>query len=497
MEVVVSQSLKGARAVVLGAGPAGLAAALGLAVRGARVRVLDAHPDVESIDGGPRPVEAGGCAFPRGEVDVLMPNLVGAAFALADLRLSDFVRFEARDPALRVWNGAAGNYLDAVRSRQDLSVAVGGMNNAVSARFADFARSAEGAGRALEEGWLAAGPFPWYGGGVRRWRAAVAAMRPRGAEALVARQCPDPAVRALWRALAWRLGVCPFRSSAGVRGHAAVALFRGAWRPDGGMAMLRGALRRVAEMKGVRVVAGARVRRIEFDGTAVRRVVGDGFRPLRADIVVSSLGVGATASEVLADGHVRRWLEARGRLDPGMALRLYLGLSGGRTPADAAGVWIPSADPWEAHRQRDRWRVPPVDPEFLVERVDGAAGGSAPAAGCALRVTIPQPPATERWRWTERNVEGVREVVVGKMEAAGFDGLAGRVAVSHVELPGAPAPAGNRAPGRWSWARQPGPRVRGARGLYLAGPGTHPGPGLSFEVLSGLLAAEAAGRAGA
>ena len=67
--------------------------------------------------------------------------------------------------------------------------------------------------------------------------------------------------------------------------------------PDGGMSGLVSALLQVATLLNIQVMTGCTVERIEWEASGVRGVSGEGFKPLRADIVVSTLGSISTSEQ--------------------------------------------------------------------------------------------------------------------------------------------------------------------------------------------------------
>lgn len=479
MRTLISQNLKGARAVVIGAGPSGLAAAIGLATRGARVRVLERSLDPSPLRGDPPG---------PGDRSIEMPWIFGRLFAMADLRLTDFVRFEPVDPLMRI-RLPGGDGFDVHRDPGALAAEIGQRDADDGRRLAAMLESAEGLRAVAEDAWFGEPRRRGLGGsgggmgGARGLSVRLAMARRSTLEARMRRRFNHPAARALFHALADRMGACPGTAGSGLVAPLATVLLKGFWRPEGSLDALMAAMERVAVLRGARIMRGAEVERIETADGAARRVLGEGFRPLRIEIVVSTIGPLATAhllassdaekraARMMAEFSRRQW--ACWRFSAGAAASALL--AGGETYFDAD-------DHAEASRQVDLWRVPAAVPAI---RVHDEGGGEFSAW---VDAAAPSP----SFRWSEANAAAERNRLAARMEALGAAKLEAEGESRSFHPPAAGGPSRLVAVGRLGAARRPSTTWPGIRGLYQAGREAHPGPTLSLRVLGGALAAQAA-----
>lgn len=497
------QPLRECRAVVIGAGLAGLSAAIALAARGARVRVLEAAP---APGGRAARLRVGQYTFDLADETLTHPQVLGPLFALADLRLSDFLDFVPVDPLARALlpDGAS---VDLWRDPFALAGEIARTSPRDAERLARDLRAWEARGRALDDQW-----FRRAGGGMAGLARAIAspalselalAADPRTLTNWLSRRYQSRAVRDILAAVLLRSGRMPERAPAATRWLAALELARGAWAPVGGPGALVDALLRVANHLGVQIVCNCEVEKIEFEGGAVRNVVGRGFKPLRADIVVSTLAPVATLEACHPrSATMSRLARRRVAERPSRSLLVFLWGCSNRWPAlDRLETVVVAREPAETVRQLDDWRVPAAEPPLRVFNPTVLRSETAPLDGCALKVLVPVPALTSRFQWNADNVAPLRARVVKRLEAAGATDLGRHIAEELIVTPMDWArrlrlPGGalyGPAPDAWpTWLVRAPNRVAGVRGLYQAGKGAHPGPPLAGAIQSGLHAAQCA-----
>ena len=485
------------RAVVVGAGAGGLAA---LAARGARVRVLErnSHPG-----GRLTPIEAGPYRFDPAEPFVNYPHILGQLFALADLRLTDFLNFIPVRPVTR-FVFPDGQTLDLWRDPQRLAEEVARFSKEDARRIPQFLAEMESFATAIDDHFWTAAGRSWKGaaflaGHPRSWRHWRKLASPFSLEHLLRRRFTHERVRDIFRALALRPGGSA-RGPAALAFLAATEIRRGLWYPEGGMRAVLEALVRVATMLGVRFVFNATVERIEVEGGRVRRVNGSGFRPLRADIVVSTADPVDTAGRLLAPGNGTDRLAAqfRPRKARHSGLLVLLGCKKTHEALGQPETVFLSGSPWEEARQIERWRVAPPDPTLFVSAPSLLDPGLAPEGHSVLRLFAHQPPVSNRFVWNEANADAERDRVLRRVEKLGAQGLIASIEEEVVMTP----PDFQRTYGladgvlygpsfatRRGWMARPGSSVPEVNGLYLTGAGTHPGPRLADVVMGGLLVA--------
>ncbi|MBX3727678.1 MAG: FAD-dependent oxidoreductase [Candidatus Sumerlaeia bacterium] len=501
MKIVLDKSLAGVRAVVIGSGPAGLGAAVALAARGARVRVLE------------RDSVAGGRLAPRGEgvplaaIDpfVFQPHVLGQLFALADLRLSDFVEFRPVEPVARLLLPSGETFhLHADPAR--LADEMGRLAPAAAERFLRDLPRWERQARIAEDHFLAqpgrgTARLRALAGFPPAWPFLAGTLRPGRLATRLRHRLPGAPLAEAFEVLAARHGASTRRLAAGFLPILFGELLHGCWVPTGGVAGVREALLRVCELLDIRVVTNASVERIQLENDVVRHVAGQGFKTLRADLVVSTIGLRPTLEELLTPSETRaRALRRLGRPRPARSTFLMgLRCSASWETFDAPMTVIVPPDTEEMLRQLDDWSVPAARPPLIVTNLTVAGGGDPAGPETLLRVEAPMPPVSPRFRWSEQTTRQERDRLVRRLEEAGGTGLGGAITAEQIVTPGDLAermgwPAGSlhgtTCHRRRGWLQRPGAVIPEFRGLLVAGAETHPGSTLPMLVLGGMLAAE-------
>jgi phytoene dehydrogenase-like protein len=161
------------------------------------------------------------------------------------------------------------------------------------------------------------------------------------------------------------------------------------------------------------------------------------------------------------------------------------------------------SEPVETRRQIDCWRVPAAQPPLRIIRPGIIRPEFESRGRVALKVLATAPLPSMRFRWSDAAITEARDAILRRLAAAGIEGIPDLIE-EQVFL--TPADMGRRfrhsggalydprtsaGPG---WLLRPANQVRGVTGLYLAGGGAHPGPGIAGHLRSGMLAAECAGR---
>jgi phytoene dehydrogenase-like protein len=494
MDEVWRRNLKGKRAVVIGGGVAGMAAAASLSLRGAKTTLLERGP---GIGGRMAPVARDGHVFEPVPGAIILPLVFTRLWAHADLRFSDFVQLEREELLLRVVFPDRG-VLDLPAHPQQLREEISRLESVDGDRALPFTLSCERARVALERDILR----PNRKGFAPPPRGLAALLKAPFAptiESVLRRRFRDERVRRGIHLLATgHLGISPLEAPASLLGVLGIKWKHGQWIPEGGMGALLDAFARLLDLTGVLVATNTSVERIEVSEGHVRGVAGTGFSGLGADIVVSAVSGGETLLSLLdgvkeAEPLRRQWLAT----DPApSALELRVELPE-RAPILRPQMAFPGRLALlEERRQIDRWKVPAAFTTLMTSL------GTAPGGGAALTIHAPMPAITPRWRWTPDRIAAEANRILAdlwpllyperkddtapNMEVTGPPAFADRWRLSKGSLVGAVRGRGDTASGALPH------RIQGIRGLYLAGASTYPLLALDGAVLSGIHAAELA-----
>lgn len=466
-------------ALVVGAGFAGLSAALHLARAGIAVRVLEA---ADRPGGRAQAWSSEGYRFDLGPTLVVMTDVFEEALG-AD-------RFAALD-LMRLEPGYEIRWRDGERFAMHSDIALllaefERLEPGSSARALDYFARVHGAYRdarrqvlerdhtLLSFAALLAHPGrmrPWVAGSLRRFTER-SFHRPRLVEALT--------FQSLY------LGTSPLRAPAMYALLPVVEAIDGIWFAPGGMASIVDAFVEGARSLGVEFHYGRRVDRIErsTSGSWRARAGGESFE---GDAVVIAadrepalalLGARATRSRAIRYGH--------------SALCYYLGVRR-RVDLPYHSIFLPD-DPWRAYRALDAGALPD-DPLLYVYNPVARDASAAPSDASALLVLAPVP-----------NLTALHELDLSAFRTRLFERLESEVGEirEFVEV--------ERVRGPAEWASELGLMHGAAFGpdhgldqmgpfrpplhdkrfpnLVFAGSGTRPGSGVPMVVISGRLAAE-------
>jgi phytoene desaturase len=480
------------RVVVIGAGLGGLAAALRLQALGCEVVVLEQR---DAPGGRAGQLRTGGFTWDTGPSLITMPWVLEDTFAAGGLDLRSELRLRRLDPLYRIRWANEERTFDFADSPEALRDEVARFSVADAARVDDFLAALR---PIYEQGILGAGRRAFAD--VRSFAALLPAMARLGAmlplHRLVARFFAHPRVREAFSFHSLFIGGDPFRVPAIYAALVYLQVLDGGWYADGGVYSVVEALARPLDVRG-----GARVEAIETAGGRVRAVRLAGGERVPADVVVSNADVLRT-DELLG----RR---ARRRLRPTMScFLLYLGL-GRRFDSLLHHTLLVGPGYREFIRTVTRGRELPRAFSTYVHAPARTEPAMAAPGGDSLAVLLPVPNLRAEVDWHEQG-DRLRDALVADLEQTfGLTGLGAAVEVEHRMTPvdferGLGAVDGNafalEPTLQQSAYLRPPNRVRGVRGVYHVGGGTHPGAGipgvlLGAGVTAGLVASDLAAAA--
>jgi phytoene desaturase len=480
------------RVVVVGAGLAGLSAALRLRGAGREVTVVERAAGPGGRAGR---VERGGYALDTGPSVFTAPELVADALAAVGEKLEERLTLLPLETTYRA-QFADGSRLD-VHADPDAFAAeverVCGPAEALALRryladLAELYRLQLGTfiDRNLDSPLDLLGPE------------LVALARRGGFGRLsrhVERAFADDRLRRLFSFQALYAGVSPYRAVAAYAVIAQLDIGAGVWHPVGGIAAVPRALAAAAADAGVEFRYGADVEELETSGRRVGAVRLAGGERLPADAVV----VTADQPHTLVPG-------LRGPRRPVYSpscVALHLGVRS-ELPGQAhhtisfGGAWR------DVFRELTRDGRPMSDPSLLISMPSYSDRSLAPDGGQVLSIVAPTPNLDPRsggnpdLDWTTLGAR-YRDELLGVLEARGWTGLTDAIEVEELATPLDWAAQGLAAGTPFALAHtfgQTGPfrpstlPRRGPENVVLAGSSVQPGVGVPMVLISGRLAAE-------
>ncbi|HEY4464341.1 MAG TPA: phytoene desaturase family protein [Streptosporangiaceae bacterium] len=477
------------RVVVVGAGLAGLAAALHLAGRGREVTVVerDATPG-----GRAGRLDVDGYRMDTGPTVLTMPDLVAETLAAVGEDLDDRLDLVRLDPAYRAVF-ADGSELDVHTDADAMADAVGA-----------FAGPGEAAGYRQLRAWLTElyqaefgqfiaanvdSPFSLVTPGLARLAALGAFRR---LEPAIGRFIRDGRLRRVFSFQSLYAGESPRHALAIYAVIAYMDTVAGVFFPRGGMRALPDALAGAAGSAGVQLHYGAGVTALERAGTRVRAVRTDTGLRIPCDAVVLATEL-PTAYRLLGR-HPRRPLPLR----PAPSAVVVHAGTGRRWPG-AAHHSIVFGDAWpDTFREIINQGRPMSDPSLLVTRPTATDSGLAPAGTDLLYILAPAPNlARGRIDW-DASGDSYADELAGRVAERLLPGLDTEITMRRVVTPADWGRQGLVAGTPFSFAHsflqsgpfRPGNLPRGADNVVLAGCGTVPGVGVPTALISGRLAAD-------
>jgi phytoene desaturase len=464
------------KVIVIGAGLGGLAVALRLQAVGCDVTVLEQRGEP---GGRASRLTDAGYTWDTGPSLITMPWVLEETFAAGGLDLHREVRLRRLDPLYRIrWAGEERTF-DFADSPARLEEEVARFSTADARRVGDFLAAAK---PIYEHAVLGAGRRPFDD--LRPLAALVPTMLRLNAvlplHRFVARYFRHPRVREAFSFHSLFIGGDPFRVPAIYAALVYLQVLDGGWYADGGVYSLVEAMSRPLDVR-----CGAPVEAVETAGGRVCGVRLAGGERLRADAVVSNADVMRT------DALLGRPAEGR-QLRPTMScFLLYLGLD--RTfGALLHHTLLVGRDYRNFIRTVTRGRHLPWTYSTYVHAPARTEPGMATPGGDSLTVLLPAPNLRADVDW-ERESDALRDALVADLERTfGLDGLASAVRVEHRMTPEDFARDLGAVDGnafaveptlRQSASFRPPNRVRGVRGMYHVGGGTHPGAGIPGVML--------------
>ncbi len=472
------------RVVVVGAGLAGLSAAMRLAGAGREVVVLERE---DRPGGRAGRLEMQGFSFDTGPTVLTMPDLIDDAFRALGEDYRDWLDLVPLDPAYRAFypdGSTLDVFADPERMAAEIEANLGAAEAAGYRRFVDYVATMyrleirDFIDRNIDS------PLDLVTANLPRLiaRGGFGRLQPKVNSFL-----KDPRTQRLFSFQAMYAGLSPYKALALYSVISYMDSVAGVYLPRGGMHALPVAMADAAVKHGVTIHYGATVESVETVGdraTAVITTDGDRFP---ADAVVLNPDLPVAYRDLLGQHKPR--LE---RLDYSPSCWLMLAGSSA-TYSKIAHHNIHFGKAWRTSFDEVLSGGLMTDPSFLVTNPSHTDPSLAPAGKQSYYVLFITPNTRGHVQWPN---PGFRERALETLERRGYVGFSDAIEVENITDPADWQARGMEAGAPFSAAHslfQTGP-FRSAnhwgRNVVFTGSGTQPGVGVPMVLVSGRLAAE-------
>lgn len=470
-------------AIILGAGPGGLATAMLLGKAGWDVKVLERMP---RVGGRCSSIEEQGFRFDLGPTFFLYPRVLERIFHCVGRDLHSEVPMVRLDPQYRVLFGTEGGQIDCTPNLERMAAEVAKLCPADGPnvqRFIDHNRmKLERFRPVLENAFLG-----WKDLASWQLMKLLPLLRPwASVEGELRRYFRDPRTRLAFTFQAKYLGMSPFNCPSLFSILSYLEYDFGVWHPYGGCSAVSEGMARVAGELGVEIRTDEEVTEILFEGrkaVGVRTEQGD----YRADALIINGDFAQTMRKLVPNELRRRWTDAKieKKKFSCSTFMMYLGIEGLHEELPHHTIYT-SGDYLGNLADIETNRVLSDDPSFYVQNACVTDPGLAPAGMSTLYILAPVPHRTPNIDWPKQ-VAGFRAKIVQQLEKVGVRNIEKRIRYEKIVTPtdwedtyevfkGATFNLAHNL--RQMLHLRPRNRFEDLQNVYLVGGGTHPGSGL-------------------
>lgn len=470
------------RAVIVGAGPGGLAAALLLAKSGVKVTVVEKRAEV---GGRTSTIEQDGFKFDVGPTFFLYPRVLREIFSAAGYDLDREVPMTRLDPQYRLVFGAGGELL-ATPNVERMEKAIAAISPDDALRFGHFLRH----NRNKLEKFL-----PFLQSPFESWRdlakpemlKLMPLLAPwKSLDDDLQVHFKDERIRLGFSFQSKYLGMSPFRCPSLFSILSFLEYEHGVFHPTGGCGAVTKAMARIATDMGVEILCEEPVEKVLMDqGKAVG--VKTARQTLMADAVVVNADFAGAIRRLVPNSDRKKWTDERlaKKKYSCSTFMMYLGIEGRYDDVSHHTIYLAEnykdnlKDIEERHRLSD-------NPSFYVQNACVTDETMAPAGQSTLYVLLPVTHDTGTVDW-EKERPRYRDLALKQMEKIGLHGVEERIVTEKILTPSGWAEEFDLYKGAtFSMAHsldqmlhlRPHNRFEDVKQMYLVGGGTHPGSGL-------------------
>jgi phytoene desaturase len=470
-------------AVIVGAGPGGLAASMLLARAGVDVTILER---LDRVGGRTSTLESeDGFRFDLGPTFFLYPQVLRSIFEMCGRSLDQEVDLIKIDPHYRLRFGDGSDLTvtpDPQRMEREIARLAPGDAGKLRAYLRDNRRKLEAFLPVLQS------PFNGLRDLLRlRWSEVLPLLRPwSSVDSDLGRFFDDPRVRLAFSFQSKYLGMSPFQCPSLFTILSYIEYEYGVFHPRGGCGEVARAMARVARQMGVKVRLNEPVQRILFEG---RRAVGVKTREgvYRADAITVNADFAHAMTHLVPNRLRRRWTDRKiaSKKYSCSTYMLYLGLDGTCDEIDHHTIYL-SDDYRENLTDIDRDHRLSSNPSFYVHNPAITDPSMAPAGKSSLYALVPVTHQHPNVDWRHERAR-FRKTVLRQLERVGVKDVERRTRFEKIVTPmdwesGLHIYRGatfNLAHSLDQMLHlRPRNRFEDLDGVYLVGGGTHPGSGL-------------------
>lgn len=468
-------------ALIIGAGPGGLATAMLLAGAGLKVRVIERLP---RIGGRTATIEAsGGFRFDVGPTFFLYPRVLEEIFASVGFDLKREVELIRLDPQYRLIFGNSGR-IDATPDIERMQAQIASVSPADAPGFRRF----------LSENREKLAHFrPCLESPFLRWRdllnprmiGLLPMLRPwLSLDQELARYFSDPRVRLAFSFQSKYLGMSPFSCPSLFSILSFLEYEYGVFHPVGGCGAVTAAMARIATQLGATIQLGEPVEEMLFEGkraVGVRTALGE----YRADAVVVNADFAHAMKKLVPERLRPRWSDRRinSRRYSCSTFMMYLGIEG---QYDIPHHTIYMSNDYRGNlRDIEDRHVLSADPSLYVQNACVTDPALAPPGMSTLYILAPVTHRHENVQW-ESELTQFRARVLAQLPKLGINGVEKRIRFEKITTPddweamqifrGATFSMAHNLTQMLTF--RPRNRFEDLERVYLVGGGTHPGSGL-------------------
>lgn len=475
--------------VIVGAGLAGLSAALRLAGAGRKVTILER----ESVPGGRNGLlQKSGYAFDTGPTVLTMPSLIEDALASVGEKLSDWLDLIPLNPLYRAFYADGSTldvHADTKRMEDEIARVIGGDEALGYRRYVDFVTKLykyemdDFIDRNIDS------PFNLLTPNLARL---IALGGFRRLAPKVNQFLKDPRTQRVYSFQAMYAGVSPQQALAIYAVIAYMDSVNGVFFPRGGMHALPRALAGAAAKHGVDIQYNATVTKLERSSGRVTAAVTEDGRRFPCDVIVLNPDLPIAYRDLLDKVPLS---VKRLNYSPSCAVLLA---GSTKRYSHIAHHNIHFGNSWDGvFDELINKKQLMSDPSVLVTVPSHDDPTLAPPNRSSYYILFPTPnlSADIDWRIESRRY---RDEMLRVLEARGYDGFADSIEVEHLTTPleweamglemGAPFASAHTF--LQTGPFRPSNLAKGFDNVVFAGSGTQPGVGVPMVLISGKLAAE-------